>query len=136
MSWAGRGVSVGGSQGRLRLVAWPVCAAVAGSVACAEPRVDPRSDSNAVEQTETRRADESTPQRDGFRQARERLVDRQIEARGVSDPKGLAAMRKAPRHRFGPRSLMSRAHPRPPLPPGRLRNYFRPATPPSPGSLC
>ena len=34
--------------------------------------------------------------------ARERMVVQQIEARGVADPRVLAAMRKVPRHEFVP----------------------------------
>ncbi len=37
---------------------------------------------------------------DPYRQARERLVHDEIEARGVHDPRVLAAMRKVPRHLF------------------------------------
>ena len=37
---------------------------------------------------------------DDYRQARERLVREEIEARGVRDPRVLAAMRKVPRHLF------------------------------------
>ena len=35
-----------------------------------------------------------------FDQARERMVRSQIEARGVSDPRVLSAMREIPRHMF------------------------------------
>ena len=41
---------------------------------------------------------------------RNRMVDEQIEARGVRDPRVLAAMRKVPRHEFMPDALRDRAY--------------------------
>ena len=37
---------------------------------------------------------------DAFQAARERMVARQIEGRGVRDPRVLRALRRVPRHRF------------------------------------
>ena len=45
-------------------------------------------------------AQPAVPSADEYRQARERLVHDEIEARGVRDPRVLAAMRKVPRHLF------------------------------------
>jgi len=44
------------------------------------------------------------------RAERERMVENQIELRGVRDPKVLAAMRRVPRHRFMPEDVQSRAY--------------------------
>lgn len=44
------------------------------------------------------------------REERERMVESQIEARGVRDPKVLAALRRVPRHRFMPEDVRSRAY--------------------------
>jgi len=45
-----------------------------------------------------------------FTAARHRMVERQIEARGVRDTRVLEAMRKVPRHRFVPESYISMAY--------------------------
>src|SRR3989442_15620665 len=48
---------------------------------------------------------------DPTRQAeRDRMVERQIEARGVKDPAVLGAMRRVPRHRFVPGVYAGQAH--------------------------
>ena len=51
-------------------------------------------------------------------QERLRMVSRQIEARGVRDPRVLAAMREVPRHRFVPQSQLAYAYDDRPLPIG------------------
>jgi protein-L-isoaspartate(D-aspartate) O-methyltransferase len=51
-----------------------------------------------------------------FADARERMVERQIARRGVSDPAVLAAMRRVPREAFVPRRLRELAHEDMPLP--------------------
>jgi len=45
-----------------------------------------------------------------FTAARQRMVERQIEARGVRDTRVLEAMRKVPRHLFVPESYVSMAY--------------------------
>lgn len=55
---------------------------------------------------------------DPYRAARERLVRRQIEARGVRDPRVLHAMREVPRHRFVSDDLVRFAYEDSPLPIG------------------
>lgn len=50
--------------------------------------------------------------------ARRRMVDNQIEARGVRDQRVLEAMRRVPRHRFVPAELVMEAHDDNPLPIG------------------
>lgn len=57
---------------------------------------------------------------------RERMVDRQIEARGVSDNNVLAAMRKVPRHLFVPEKLRDDAYGDYPLPIGRGQTISQP----------
>src|SRR5262249_16434116 len=47
---------------------------------------------------------------DGFAAARSRMVDDQIAARGVRDPRVLAAMREVPRHLFVPPDQQSLAY--------------------------
>ena len=42
--------------------------------------------------------------------ARARMVDRQLAARGITDARVLAAMRKVPRHEFVPPSVIERAY--------------------------
>ncbi len=46
----------------------------------------------------------------GFGSARERMVETQIEGRGITDPKVLAAMRKVPRHHFVDDTLLAEAY--------------------------
>ncbi len=59
-------------------------------------------------------------------QARQRMVERQIEARGVSDPRVLAALRKVPRHRFVPPAAQSLAYADTPLPIGHGQTISQP----------
>src|SRR4051812_44043936 len=47
---------------------------------------------------------------------RGRMVEEQIAARGVSDPRVLAAMRAVPRHRFVPAAYQDQAYDDRPLP--------------------
>ena len=46
----------------------------------------------------------------GYQMQRERMVERQIEARGVHQPRLLAVMREVPRHRFVPSRSVSEAY--------------------------
>jgi protein-L-isoaspartate(D-aspartate) O-methyltransferase len=54
------------------------------------------------------------------------MVSRQIEARGVEDPRVLAAMRKVPRHLFVPEHLRSSAYDDSPLPIGSGQTISQP----------
>lgn len=54
------------------------------------------------------------------------MVRHQIEARGVEDPRVLAAMRKVPRHRFVPESERTRAYDDRPLPIGHRQTISQP----------
>jgi protein-L-isoaspartate(D-aspartate) O-methyltransferase len=60
------------------------------------------------------------------RQARERMVRQQIEARGVRDPRVLEAMRKVPRHLFVPPAVRSFAYADTPLPIGHGQTISQP----------
>ncbi|MCX7788123.1 MAG: protein-L-isoaspartate(D-aspartate) O-methyltransferase [Spirochaetes bacterium] len=68
----------------------------------------------------------SPQQEAAFNQKRERMVVSQIEARGVRDPKVLAALRKVPRHRFVPPPLEERAYDDTPLPIGYGQTISQP----------
>ena len=60
------------------------------------------------------------------REERVEMVDRQIEARGVTDPAVLAAMREVPRHRFVPDEHSDRAYGDHPLPIGHGQTISQP----------
>ncbi len=64
--------------------------------------------------------------RGGEDQERERMVADQIEARGVRDPRVLAAMRQVPRHEFVPRDLRAAAYRDHPLPIGHDQTISQP----------
>jgi protein-L-isoaspartate(D-aspartate) O-methyltransferase len=57
---------------------------------------------------------------------REQMVTQQIEARGVENPRVLAAMRSVPRHRFVPESDRGRAYQDRPLPIGHRQTISQP----------
>jgi protein-L-isoaspartate(D-aspartate) O-methyltransferase len=57
---------------------------------------------------------------------RERMVERQLEARGISDRRVLEAMRKVPRHSFVPASLRDHAYEDRPLPIGNDQTISQP----------
>ena len=58
--------------------------------------------------------------------AREEMVASQIEARGVRDPRSLAAMRKVPRHLFVPAAVAAEAYSDHPLPIGEGQTISQP----------
>ncbi len=57
---------------------------------------------------------------------RERMVREQLIARGISDPRVLAAMRRVPRHEFVPSELRDRAYEDGPLPIGGGQTISQP----------
>jgi protein-L-isoaspartate(D-aspartate) O-methyltransferase len=61
-----------------------------------------------------------------FEQAREQMVRYQIEQRGISEQRVLAAMRTVPRHLFVPRRLRSNAYSDRPLPIGEGQTISQP----------
>ncbi len=67
-----------------------------------------------------------SPQEDPFREARLKMVAETIEARGVSDPGVLRAMRTVPRHRFVPVEFVDQAYEDHPLPIGYGQTISQP----------
>jgi len=63
---------------------------------------------------------------DEFAAIRNRMVDTQIEARGITDPWVLGAMRRVPRHLFVPSSLWDQAYNDYPLPIGEDQTISQP----------
>ncbi|MCD6137380.1 MAG: protein-L-isoaspartate(D-aspartate) O-methyltransferase [Deltaproteobacteria bacterium] len=61
-----------------------------------------------------------------FRRLRERMVSTQIEARGISDQRVLAAMRKVPRHLFVSEAFQDQAYGDFPLPIGEGQTISQP----------
>ena len=61
-----------------------------------------------------------------YQRQREAMVKNQIEARGVSDPKTLDAMRRVPRHLFVSEALMDQAYNDHPLPIGEQQTISQP----------
>jgi protein-L-isoaspartate(D-aspartate) O-methyltransferase len=61
-----------------------------------------------------------------YARERERMVDEQVAARGVTDPRVLAAMRRIPRHRFVQEALQERAYGDHPLPIGEEQTISQP----------
>jgi protein-L-isoaspartate(D-aspartate) O-methyltransferase len=64
--------------------------------------------------------------RDDFATARDRMVRDQIEARGVKDPRTLAALRKVERHRFVPSEMVPLAYSDHALPIGEDQTISQP----------
>jgi protein-L-isoaspartate(D-aspartate) O-methyltransferase len=63
---------------------------------------------------------------DGVARSRERMVEQQIAARGITDGRTLAALRKVPRHLFVPPSLAGEAYEDRPLPIGQGQTISQP----------
>ncbi len=68
----------------------------------------------------------ATETADAFAQARAAMVDRQIDARGVSDPLVLEAMRRVERHLFVPDEVRDAAYNDHPLPIGHGQTISQP----------
>jgi len=63
---------------------------------------------------------------DQFAALRDRMVDQQIRARGVADPRVLAALRQVPRHLFIPQHVWDQAYNDYPLPIGADQTISQP----------
>ncbi len=61
-----------------------------------------------------------------YKRLREEMVQNQIEARGINDPRVLAAFRKVPRHLFVSEALMDQAYGDFPLPIGEQQTISQP----------
>ena len=93
-------------------------AATLGSGACLRDRTAPSA--SAMNSTQQAGVDDPLLAR------RYAMVAQQIESRGVSDPRVLAAMRKVPRHRFVPDDLLGDAYADSPLPIGFQQTISQP----------
>ena len=65
-------------------------------------------------------------EKDGFSASREEMVSRQIEARGITDPDVLKAMKTVPRHLFVPIKYQENAYGDYPLPIGQDQTISQP----------
>jgi protein-L-isoaspartate(D-aspartate) O-methyltransferase len=65
-------------------------------------------------------------QRDSFDIQRSKMLQAQLESRGIRDPRVLAAMRDVPRHEFVPEALRSHAYEDHPLPIGEGQTISQP----------
>jgi protein-L-isoaspartate(D-aspartate) O-methyltransferase len=72
------------------------------------------------------KVDSPTPVDEVFAAARQRMIEEQIRARGVSDPAVLAAMAAVPRHRFVPQEERRGAYDDQPLPIGLGQTISQP----------
>jgi len=68
----------------------------------------------------------ATPATDGYAAARAQMVTQQIERRGISDARVLAAMRAVPRHEFVPAAEVAHAYEDHPLPIGHDQTISQP----------
>ncbi len=75
--------------------------------------------------TEGKRASDSSPKGD-YKTMREGMVETQIKARGVKEPRVLAAMLKVERHLFVPKDLRPTAYSDQPLPIGEGQTISQP----------
>jgi protein-L-isoaspartate(D-aspartate) O-methyltransferase len=75
--------------------------------------------------TDGKRVSEPNPKGD-FKAMREKMVETQIQARGVKDPRVLSALRKVERHRFVPKEYLDSAYFDQPLPIGEGQTISQP----------
>lgn len=68
----------------------------------------------------------ATPTEEQFTKQRQRMVERQIRARGIRDQAVLEALRKTPRHRFVPETYKHLSYEDHPLPIGRDQTISQP----------
>jgi protein-L-isoaspartate(D-aspartate) O-methyltransferase len=94
-----------------------VTLALAAALACADAEPGARSAGGSPD---------TAPPQDTHAELRQRMVARQIEARGVRDPRVLDAMRRVPRHLFVPPELQDDAYTDGPLPIGHSQTISQP----------
>jgi len=75
--------------------------------------------------TDGKRLSDSNPKGD-FKVMREKMVETQIKARGVKDPRVLSVLRKVERHRFVPERYLDSAYSDQPLPIGEGQTISQP----------
>ncbi len=78
-----------------------------------------------TECSDGRRVSDSSPEGD-FKAMREKMVETQIKARGVKDPRVLSALAKVERHRFVPQEYLDSAYSDQPLPIGEGQTISQP----------
>jgi protein-L-isoaspartate(D-aspartate) O-methyltransferase len=69
---------------------------------------------------------EQTSAAEAFAEARQKMVEEQIEGRGISDLEVLSALARVPRHRFVPQEYLSQAYEDHPLPIGYGQTISQP----------
>ncbi len=69
---------------------------------------------------------DALPARERFAREREKMVEQQLVARGIADPRVLRAMRRVPRHLFVDEALRERAYGDHPLPIGDGQTISQP----------
>lgn len=67
-----------------------------------------------------------TPREDSFAEQRRKMVEQQIEARGINNPRVLEAMQSVPRHEFVPAQQIPQAYQDHPLPIGYGQTISQP----------
>lgn len=117
--------STGERRASLSLMALAFLLIVTSSAAC---NSTPAGGTRTAADTPTQPAPTASPTEstDSFTRDREEMVEQQIEARGVSDPQVLEAMRSVPRHRFVPADQVSAAYADHPLPIGYGQTISQP----------
>jgi protein-L-isoaspartate(D-aspartate) O-methyltransferase len=75
--------------------------------------------------TDGKRVSDSNPKGD-FKVMREKMVETQIKARGVKDPRVLSALLKVERHRFVPEKYLDSSYSDQPLPIGEGQTISQP----------
>jgi protein-L-isoaspartate(D-aspartate) O-methyltransferase len=78
-----------------------------------------------IQCTNGKTVSEPNPRGD-FKAMREKMVETQIKARGVKDPRVLSALRKVERHRFVPEEYLNSAYSDQPLPIGEGQTISQP----------
>jgi protein-L-isoaspartate(D-aspartate) O-methyltransferase len=115
------GISLGAVTGRYHYVVDVMTGAVVGVLAAAAASLLVGASPASLDgRPEVQRRGAAADSR------RTAMVERQIEARGVGDPRVLAAMRAVPRERFVPPDLAGRAYEDRPLPIGQGQTISQP----------
>jgi protein-L-isoaspartate(D-aspartate) O-methyltransferase len=96
------------------------------SLACANDRTARRHEPQASSSTNAARMDEREGGAREFDDVRGRMVEDQIAARGIHDPRVLKALREVPRHEFVPPELRALAYEDHPLPIGHDQTISQP----------
>jgi protein-L-isoaspartate(D-aspartate) O-methyltransferase len=112
----------------VRRLGGAVTRALAWALACAAPLAgcarQPPADAAPGDSAAARAA--SGPTAGEFREARRRMVERQLRGAGIRDPRVLGAMGRVPRHRFVPPEAVPAAYDDTPLPIGLGQTISQP----------